>query len=198
MTHLAVRSSHVSGQLDRAEDRRPRTRSRIALDRKSTLLKFLPVFIAVRKTATTGNERDNIGLLLASIYLRAEDSTHARFISQRMLDRQPDSATAVAFAGRAYSLIKDWAGWKSLLDAQITRHPNDRILLLQSTAEAEAECDFPPARRALRIILDSGYALADDYNMFAGLSLFDDQVDRARRKRGGASTPIRGNVQRPP
>jgi hypothetical protein len=115
-----------------------------------------------------------------------------------MLDRQPDSATAVAFAGRAYSLIKDWAGWKSLLDAQIPRHPNDRILLLQSTAEAEAECDFPPARRALRIILDSSNALADDYNMFARLSLFDHRVDRARQKRGGASTPIRGNVQRPP
>jgi hypothetical protein len=143
MTHLAVRSSHVSGELDRAEDRRPRTRSRIALDRKSTLLKFLPIFIAVRKTSTTGNERDNIGLLLASIYLRAEDSTHARFISQRMLDRQPDSATAVAFAGRAYSLIKDWAGWKSRLDAQIPRHPNDRILLLQSTAGSGSRMCLP-------------------------------------------------------
>jgi tetratricopeptide (TPR) repeat protein len=83
----------------------------------------------------------------------------------------------VGLAGRAYSLTEDWAAWRSLLDARIQRHPNDRFLLLQSAAEAEAESDFPRARRAFRIILDSGNALADDYNMYAWLSLFDDQVD---------------------
>jgi hypothetical protein len=52
----------------------------------------------------------------------------------------------------------------------------DRSLLLQSAAEAEAEGDFPCARRAFRIILDRRNALADDYNMYAWLSLFDEQV----------------------
>jgi tetratricopeptide (TPR) repeat protein len=147
------------------------------LSSKSTLLTVLPQVIAARKNATTDIEHDNFDLLLATIYLRAEDSVHAKLISQQLFDRQPDSATAVGLAGQAYSLTKDWAVWRSLLDARIQRHPNDRFLLLQSAAEAEAEGDFPRARRAFRIILDSGNALADDYNMYAWLSLFDDQVD---------------------
>jgi tetratricopeptide (TPR) repeat protein len=147
------------------------------LSDKSTLLPLLPQVITARKNATTATERDNFDLLLATIYLRAEDSTRAKLISQTLLDRQPDSATAVDLAGRAYSLAKDWAAWKSLLDARLQRHPDDRNLLLQSAAEAEAEGDFPRARRAFRIVLDSGHALVGDYNMYAWLSLFEDSVD---------------------
>ena len=71
----------------------------------------------------------------------------------------------------------DRAAWKSLLDPRLQMHPNDRSLLLQTAAEAEAEGDLPRARRAFRTLLDSGNALADDYNMYAWLSLFDEQVD---------------------
>jgi tetratricopeptide (TPR) repeat protein len=144
---------------------------------KSVLLKLLPRVIAVRKSAITRNERDNLDLLLASIYLRAEDGTNAKLISQRLLDGHSDSATAVALTGQAYSLTKSWSAWKSLLDVRLQRHPNDRNLLLQTAAEAEAEGDLPRARRAFRTLLDNGHALADDYNMYAWLSLFEDNVD---------------------
>jgi len=147
------------------------------LSDKSTLLTLLPQVITARKNATTDTERDNFDLLLATIYLRAEDSARAKLISQQLLDRQHDSATAVALAGRAYSLTKEWAAWKALLDARLQRLPNDRSLLRQSAAEAEAEGDFPRARRTFRIVLDSGHALVDDYNMYAWLSLFEDSVD---------------------
>jgi hypothetical protein len=102
------------------------------------------------------------------------------------LQAEPTALSRTGQGGNLYSMPK----FRGILTTA--------FFCCKARPEAEAECVFPPARRALRIILDSGYALADDYNMFAGLSLFDDQVDRARRKRGGASTPIRGNVQRPP
>lgn len=144
---------------------------------KSALLTLLPQAIAARKNATTDTERDNFDLLLASIYLRVPDATNAKLVTEQLLHRQPDSVTAVSLAGSAYKLTADWAAWKSLLDAQLQRHANDRSLLLQSAAEAEAEGDFPRARRALGIILNGGNALADDYNRFAWLSLLDDKVD---------------------
>jgi tetratricopeptide (TPR) repeat protein len=141
------------------------------------VLPLLPEMIAARNTATTRVERDNIDLLLASIYLRAENASQARLISQRLLDRYSDSATAVALRGRAYGLTKDWLAWRSLLNNRIQRHPGDRLFLLQSAAEAEAEGDFPRARHAFRSIIDTGHALADDYNMYAWLSLFGEGVD---------------------
>jgi hypothetical protein len=147
------------------------------LSGRSALLSLLPQVIAARKKATTDIERDNFDLLLASIYLRAEDGTNAKLISQQLLDRHSNSATAVTLIGRAYSLTKSWSAWKSLLEARLQLHPNDRSVLLETAAEAEAEGDFPRARRAFRIILDSGNTLADDYNLYAWLSLFDEQVD---------------------
>lgn len=147
------------------------------LSDKPTLLSLLPEIVAARKKAATNSERDNLDLLLALIYLRAEDGANARQVTQRLLDRHNASATAVALMGRAYRITKSWSAWKSLLNARLQAHPNDRSLLLQVAAEAEAEGDFPRARRAFRAILDNGNAIADDYNMYAWLSLFDKQVD---------------------
>jgi len=144
---------------------------------KSTLLQLLPNVIAARKSATTPDQRDNMDILLASIYLRAGDSTNAKLISQRLLARYPDSATAVVLTGSADSLTKNWTAWKSLLAVQLQKYPNDRNLLRQTAAEAIAEGDFPRARQVFRTLLDSGHALADDYNMYAWLSLFEDSVD---------------------
>lgn len=143
----------------------------------SVLVKLLPKVVTARKLATTRNDRDNLDLLLASIYLRTEGGKNESLIAQRLLDRYPDSTTAVTLTGRSYGLTKSWLAWKSLLKVQLQRHPSDRKLLLQSAAEAEAEGDFPNARRALRTLLDSGHGLADDYNMYAWLSLFEANVD---------------------
>jgi tetratricopeptide (TPR) repeat protein len=144
---------------------------------KSTLLTLLPDVVAARKQPPTDEERDNLDLLLASIYLQEGDSANANLTAQHLLDREPDSAAALALAGHAYALAKDWRAWKSLLIARLQRHPEDRALLLQSVAEAEAEGDIPGARHALRTILDSGSGLPEDYNLYAWLSLFEPNVD---------------------
>jgi hypothetical protein len=76
------------------------------LSDKSTLLTLLPQVITARKNATTDTERDNFDLLLATIYLRAEDSARAKLISQQLLDRQHDSATAVPWQAAPTALPK--------------------------------------------------------------------------------------------
>ena len=141
------------------------------------LLSLLPKVLEARKKANTETQRDNIDLLLASIYLATGDSNNATRTSQQLLNRYPDSVTALVLAGRAYNLKKDWPAWKSLLDARLQKYPNNRELLLQSATESEAQGDFARARRSLRIVLDSGHALADDYNTYAWLGLFDDTID---------------------
>lgn len=98
-------------------------------------------------------------------------------MTRRLLDREPDSTAVVTLAGHAYALTKNWAAWKSLLTARLQKHPEDRALLFQSVAEAEAEGDIPHARQALQSILDSGHGLSEDYNLYAWLSLFDKTVD---------------------
>jgi tetratricopeptide (TPR) repeat protein len=147
------------------------------LTHKPTLTELLPVVVSARSAATTDAERDNLDLLLASIYIQVDDAANAKLISQQLLLRHPGSTAAISLAGRAYGLSKDWASWKSLVDAALAKRPNDRNLLLQSAAEATAAGDLSRARRARRVILDSGHAVAEDYNMYAWLSLFEDHVD---------------------
>jgi tetratricopeptide (TPR) repeat protein len=144
---------------------------------ESIVVALRPQVLVARNDAKTDRERDDLDLLLTVINLCGEDSVAARLTSQRLLARQPDSITAVMLAGRAYGLTKDWVSWKALLATHLQDHPNDRGLLLQEAAEAEAEGDFSRARRAFRTILDGGHALADDYNMYAWLSLFVGTVD---------------------
>ena len=115
--------------------------------------------------------------MLGSIYVRVQDKENAKVIAERLVRRHPDSMTAIKLAGRAYWLNMEWGTWQSLLDANLQYRPNDRDLLLESANEAEAESDFPRARRTLHRILATGKGIAEDYNQYAWLSLFGDQVD---------------------
>jgi tetratricopeptide (TPR) repeat protein len=147
------------------------------LSDRSMLQALLPSAVAARKSASTETERDNLDLLLASLYLDTQDGPDAEVIARHLLQRQPDSDTAVNLVGRAYGLEKKWAAWRSLLDARLQKHPDNRGLLVQSASEAEAEGDFARARRNYRSILDSGRASVEDNNMYAWLSLFNDSAD---------------------
>ena len=67
--------------------------------------------------------------------------------------------------------------WSALLNAHLVKRPSDRQLLNQSAFEAESQADFARARKALRLVLDSGKATSNDYNSFAWLALFDNHLD---------------------
>jgi len=147
------------------------------LTESKSSLALLPRLVAMRDKATPGQARTNLELLLAHIYLHAEDGPNAKLLTQKLLKQYPDSATAVRLAGQADRLVKDWSAWTSMLDSRLAKRPNDRNLLEQKAEEAEAEGDFIRARKSLRLLLDSGHALADDYNTYAWLSLFKGTAD---------------------
>lgn len=138
---------------------------------------LLPRLVAMREKASSALARANLNLLLASIYLRAGDGPNAKLLTQKLLEQYPDSPTAIRLAGRVDDLVKDWPAWRAMLDSRLAKRPNDRTLLEQQAEEAEAEGDFVRARRSLRVVVDSGLALAADYNMYAWLSLFHGTVD---------------------
>jgi tetratricopeptide (TPR) repeat protein len=142
------------------------------LTESSSSVALLPRLIAIRDKASTDQARTNLELLLAHIYLHAEDGPNAKLLTQKLLDQYPDSTTAVRLAGLADRLVKDWPAWNSMLASRLAQKPNDRNLLAQQAEEAESEGDFIRARKSLRLLLDSGRALADDYNTYAWLSLF--------------------------
>lgn len=138
---------------------------------------LLPRLVTLRNKEAPGHTRTNLTLLLASIYLHTEDGPNAKRLTRELLQQYPDSATAIRLAGRADSLLKDWPAWTSMLDSRLAKRPHDRNLIEQQAEQAEAEGDFDRARKSLRTILDSGQALAADYNSYAWLSLFQGTID---------------------
>lgn len=135
----------------------------------------------------------DLALLLASAYLNHQDGATARTYTDRLLARYPDSITAITLAGRADRLLGDFAAWSTLLNTHLAKRPTDRSLLLQSAYEAEAESDFPRARKALQQIVDSGKATSFDYNNLAWLGLFDDHVDAKSIEAGQQATLLTNN-----
>lgn len=144
---------------------------------KTELASLLSQIQTAHGDAKTDAERENLDLLLASMYLRVGDRANAKLVAERLLHGHPDSMTAIRFAGKAYKLNTEWEAWRSLVEARLKRQPNDRSLLLESANEAAAEGDFTQARKALHSILASGNGTAEDYNQYAWLSLFVAQVD---------------------
>ncbi len=143
----------------------------------STLLTLLPKALEARKKATRDGERDRDDLLLAHIYLHTGDGANAEHTARELLARAPDSDTAIGLLGAAYRLQKNLPAWRTLLESNLQRRPQDSALLKQAATEAEVEGDYTRARRSYASILESGQATSDDSNIYAWLSLFDNSVD---------------------
>ena len=147
------------------------------LSRGTDLLPLLPAVLKARGSTSVDEDRDNLDLLLASIYLHTGDGPRAQEVAQQLLKQHSQSDTALGLVGRSYGLQKKWDEWRSLVDNALQSRPSDRDLLIQTASEAEAESNFSGARRSYRTILDSGHASAEDFNMYAWLSLFEGNVD---------------------
>ena len=137
----------------------------------------LPSLIAARDHAHQGHARTSLDLLIASIYLQAQDGTHALPVTQDLLRRYPQSPTAIGLLGQAYRLNQNWAAWNAMLDARLATHPDDRDLLVEKAQAQAAQSHYLQAQATYRTLLDSGHALGQDYNMYAWLSLFTGVVD---------------------
>lgn len=137
----------------------------------------LPYLISKRNQSPESSTRTSLDVVLAHIHLHMGDGSNSTLITRKLLRQYPASATAFRLAGRANNLARDFETWKAMLQNRLVKIPNDRELLAQMAEEAEAEGDFLRARKNLRTLLDSGHALAVDYNAYAWLSLFGGTAD---------------------
>src|SRR5258708_9889350 len=114
-------------------------------------------------------------MVLGGLYVKAAATRKPNCTCLR--EQSPIRTTAITLAGRSFAQLKDFASWSALLDARLAKHPTDRELLGQSAFEAESQADFARARKALRLVLDSGKTTSNDYNSFAWLALFDNHLE---------------------
>ena len=147
----------------------------LTIQKPASQIPLVPA-IALYKMTPAAN-RSDLTLLLACAWLNHEDAAAAKPYVSELLEQYPESITAISLAGQAYAQLKDFAAWSALLNAHLVKRPSDRQLLNQSAFEAESQADFARARKALRLVLDSGKATSNDYNSFAWLALFDNHLD---------------------
>ncbi|SNS85693.1 Transglutaminase-like superfamily protein [Granulicella rosea] len=124
----------------------------------------------------SGSRQTDLDLLLACAADGAEEPAIALPAAKRLMEQDPDSFTAVNLAGRAYSLQGQPEPWRTLLTSKLAKHPTDRDLLSEQIGVFALAHDFAGAQTASQKVLDSGKAVANDYNQFAWLGLFHDYL----------------------
>jgi tetratricopeptide (TPR) repeat protein len=138
-------------------------------------------------------DQTDFNLILAYGYLSLGDGPSALKASEALLKDYPDSITAMQLAGSAYGLEQDWTSWNAMLDAQLSKHPNDRELLSERARAAQTQGDFAGARKFLRTVLDGGQANSNDYNGYAWNTLFQNVVDADALQAAQQSTTLTKN-----
>jgi tetratricopeptide (TPR) repeat protein len=121
--------------------------------------------------------RMNFALLLANAFRTAQDGTRLQEIAAGILQKYPDSYTAIGFAGRADEYLNKWEDWKQILDAQLARHPGDETLVRMKVNYLDAHGEWPAARSTLQTLMDKGKATAGDYDQYGWSALFDNSVN---------------------
>lgn len=137
----------------------------------------LPALQADWDKAATDQERLNLGLLLADGYATVQDGPALKKVDADILAKYPDSYVAIELAGEADALLKDWSHSKSVLEAQLAKHPDDESLLRIKARFAEGQGDFALSRQILQKLFDNGKATYNDYNGYAWSALYDGKID---------------------
>ncbi len=132
--------------------------------------------LAPLRDKAAGARQTDLDLLLAEGYLGVEQPAAALPYIAHLLDAEPDSVTAQSLAGQAYAQSGDFKGWQAMLAPLLAKKPGDPDLLRARTRMLIAQHDFAGARAALKPVFDSGHVTSSDYNLYAWLGLFDDQL----------------------
>jgi len=143
----------------------------------SAIKDLVPLIRAAKDKAATDDARLNLALLLANAYLKTENGPELRSVAAEILKQYPDSYTAIGLAGSADGMLKDWSHWSEMLESRLAKHPDDETLLRLKSEYSQAKGDFDLGRATEQSIIDKGKAVANDYNMYAWMSLFDGKVD---------------------
>ena len=86
----------------------------------------LPEIREAWQKAATEDARLNLELLLANGYLTAQDGPHLKEIAGEILKKYPDSNEAIGLMGSAYGMQKEWSEWQEMLDARLSKRPDDK------------------------------------------------------------------------
>jgi tetratricopeptide (TPR) repeat protein len=143
----------------------------------SAVIELLPDLRTAWEKAPNDEARISFALLLATALHTAQDGTHLKEIATELLKKYPDSYTAIGFAGRADEFLKNWDDWKQILDAQISRHPSDEMLVRMKVNYLESHGEWVAARAALQTLFDKGKATAWDYDRYGWSALFDNTAN---------------------
>lgn len=132
--------------------------------------------IAAAREKASGQRQTDLDLLLASSAMWAEQPGIGMPAVKRLLEQEPDSDLAQHLAAVGFGLLNDSAGWQAMLKPLLARKPGDHDLLsLQVGAYALAH-DFKSAQETAQKVLDSGKATSSDYNSYAWLGLFHNDL----------------------
>lgn len=156
-----------------------------------------PLIPAIRTAldgASSADQRASLQLLLAQAEQMAEDGAAMKPLAGELLKNYPDSYVAIALAGEADYLQKDFKAWDALLDGQIAKHPEDEQLLRQKANKAGYEGDYVQARAALQKVIDLGKGTASDYNLLAWSALYDGKVDAETAKAAQQASMLTQNA----
>jgi len=153
--------------------------------------------ISAARDKATGLAQTDLDLLLAESAIFAEQPTLGLPAAQRLLDQEPDSVTALSLIGQAYTLQHDPKSWLAMLAPRLARKPDDRDLLTQQALAYELAKDWKSAKITEQKVLDSGKATAADYNGFAWLGLFHDDLGEDISKAAQESAQLSKNSNFP-
>ncbi len=132
--------------------------------------------ISAARDKANGLAQTDLDLLLAVSAIYAEQPAIGMPAAQRLLDQEPDSVTALSLTGQGYALQHNAAGWLAMLAPRLARKPDDHDLLVQQTLAYQLAGDWKSAQATEQKVLDSGKATAADYNGYAWIGLFHDDL----------------------
>jgi tetratricopeptide (TPR) repeat protein len=132
--------------------------------------------IAAARDKATGLRQTDLDLLLALAAMGAEQPAIGMPAAKRLLDQEPDSDVALGLVGQGYLLTKDAKGWLAMLAPRLEKKPGDHDLLNAEVQAYQLAGDWKAAKAAGQKVLDSGKATANDYNNFAWMGLFHDDL----------------------
>jgi tetratricopeptide (TPR) repeat protein len=154
----------------------------------------MPALRSAWEKEPSPEKRLDLAMLLAAAMHDVEDGAGLKQVSDEILAKYPDSYVAMAFAGEADDLLKDWSGWNAILDTRLTKHPDDEHLLRMKTLAEEAQGNWVQARATGQILMDKGKAQASDYNGYAWTGLFDGKVNADVEKAAQQASTLSKNT----
>jgi tetratricopeptide (TPR) repeat protein len=132
--------------------------------------------IAADREKATGQRQTDLDLLLAVEAMGAEQPPIGMPAAKRLLEQEPDSLFALHLVGEGYEFMNDAAGWQALLAPRLKQKPADHDLLSEQVQAYELAHDFKTAQNVAQKVLDSGKATANDYNSYAWIGLFHNDL----------------------